>query len=68
MRLLGVKAAYNLQPLFPITDTKFQVKRRMKGGCVQAEDLYMIIMFLEIIDKNTLEKNYISLLATLLFQ
>ena len=48
----------------------------MKGGWVQAEDLYMIIIFFESIVKNTLEnpinlvenpleKNFISLLATL---
>ena len=44
------------QPLFPTTGTKFQVARRMKGGWVQAEDLYLIItFFLENIDKNTLE-------------
>ena len=53
MRLLGggVKTAYHLscgkQPLFPTTDTKFQVKRRMKGGWVQAEDLYVILIFFE---------------------
>ena len=44
MRLLGVKIAYHLscgkQPLFPTTETKCQVKRRMKGGWVQAENLY----------------------------
>jgi len=43
MRLLGVATAYHMscgkQPLFPTTDTKFQVKRRMKGEWVQAEDL-----------------------------
>ena len=60
MRLLEVKTAYHLscgkQPLFPTTDTKFQVKRRMKGGWVQAEDLYVIIIFfLENIVKNTQE-------------
>ena len=43
------------QPLFPTTDTKFEVKRRMKGGWVKAEDLYMIIIFFENIVKNTLE-------------
>jgi len=43
------------QPLFPTTETKFQVKRRMKGGWVQAEDLYVIIIFFESIVKNTLE-------------
>ena len=43
MRLLGVETAHHLsyskQPHFPSTDTKFQVKRKMKGGWVQAEDL-----------------------------
>ena len=56
MRLLGVKTVYHLscgkQPLFP---TKFQVKRRMKCGWVQAEDLYVIIIFFENIVKRTLE-------------
>ena len=56
---IGVKTAYHLscgkQPLFPTTDTKFQVKRIMKDGWVQAEDLYVIItFFLEKIVKNTL--------------
>ena len=59
MRLLGLKASYHLscgkQPLFPTTDTKFQVKCRMKGGWVQAEDLYVIIIFCENIVKSTLE-------------
>ena len=62
MRLLGGgggKTAYHLscdkQPLFPTTDTKFQVKRRMKGGWVQAEDLYVIIIFFENVVKFTLE-------------
>ena len=53
------KTAYHVscskQLLLPTTDTKFQVKRRMKDGWVQAEDLYMIIIFFEIIVKNTLE-------------
>ena len=51
MRLLGGKTAYRLscgkQPLFPSTDTKFQVKGRMKCGWVQAEDIYVIIIFFE---------------------
>ena len=40
MRLLGgrVKTSYHFscgkQPLFPTTDTNFQVKRRMKGRWV----------------------------------
>ena len=55
----GAKTAYHLscgkQPLFPTTETKFQVKRRMKGGWVQAEDLFVIIIFFENIVKNTLE-------------
>ena len=55
----GVKTAYHVscgkQPLFPTTDTKFQVKCRMKGGWVQAEDLYGVIIFFEIIVKRTLE-------------
>ena len=49
----------------------------MKGGWLPAEDLYVIIIFFESIVKNTLEnpwnlaensleKNFISLLATLL--
>ena len=64
MRLLGgggVKTAYHLscgkQPLFPKIDMKFQVKRRMKGGWVQA-DLYVIIIFFESIIKNTLENTW----------
>ena len=61
MRLLGggVKTACHLscgkQPLFPIEETKFQVKRRVKGGWLQAEDLYVIIIFFESIVKNTLK-------------
>ena len=55
----GVKIAYHFlcykQPLFPTTNTKFQVKRRMKGGWVQAEDLYLIIAFFESIIKRVLE-------------
>ena len=51
MRLLGVKIAYQLsygkQSLFPTTDTKFQVQRRMKSGWIQAEDLYVTIIFFE---------------------
>ena len=47
--VIGVKTMYHLlcckQPLFPTTGTKFQVKRRMKGGLVQVEDLYVIIIF-----------------------
>ena len=43
------------QPLLLTTDTKFQVKHRMKGGWIQAEDLYVIIIFFESIVKNTLE-------------
>ena len=79
----GVKTSYHLscgkQPLFPSADTKFQVKRRMKLGWVQAEDTYVIIILFENIVKSTLknpkiwqnipwktlEKNSISLLATL---
>ena len=51
MRLLGGggKTAYHLscskQPLFPTTDKKYQVKRRIKGGWIQSEDLYVIIIF-----------------------
>ena len=60
MRLLGVKAAYHFscgkQPLFPTTETKFQVKHRMKGGWVQVEDLCAIITFFESIVKNPLVK------------
>ena len=59
MRLLGVEASCHLscgkQPLFATAETKFQVKRRMKGGWVQAEDLYVIIIFFESIVKKTLE-------------
>ena len=59
MRLLRVKTAYYLsygkQPLFPTTDTKFQVKHRMKDGWVKAEGLYEIFIFFESIVKNTLE-------------
>jgi len=61
MRLLGGKTVYHLsygmQPLYPTTEKKFEVKCRMKGGCVQAEDLYVIIIFLEIIVKNPLENS-----------
>ena len=60
MSLLGGKNSVSLvvwrQPLFPTTDTKFQATRRMKGGWVQAEDLYMVIIyFLVKMDKNTPE-------------
>ena len=59
MRLFEVKTAYHFscgkQPLFPTTDSKFQVKRRMKGGWVQVEDLYVIIIFFKNIVKRTLE-------------
>ena len=59
MRLLGVKTVYHLlcgkPPHFPTTDTKFQAKRRMKGGWVQAVDLYVIIIFFESIVNNTME-------------
>ena len=59
MSLLWGKTVYHLscgnQPLFPTTDKKFQVKRRMKGGCVLSEDLYLIIIFVESIVKNTLK-------------
>ena len=60
MRLLGGgETAYNLScggSLFPTTDTKFQVTCRMKGGWVQAEDLYVIIIFfLESIVKDIME-------------
>ena len=55
----GVETAYHLscgkQSLFPSTDTKFQVKCRMKGGWVQAEDLYVIIIFFENIVESILE-------------
>ena len=40
---------------FPTTVTKCQVKRRMKAGWVQAEDLFVIIVFLENIVINSLE-------------
>ena len=43
------------QLLFPTTDTKFPIKCRMKSGCVQTEDIYVIIIFSENIVKNTLE-------------
>ena len=59
MRLLDVKTAYHLsygkQPLFPTTDTKFQVKHRMKGGWVKTEGLYKLFIFFESIVKNTLD-------------
>ena len=46
-----MKTAYHLscgkQPHFPTTETKFQVKRRMKGGWIQAEDLHVLIIFFE---------------------
>ena len=47
--------SFDKQPLFPTTDAKVQVKRRMKGGWVQTEDLYVIIIFFESIVKNSLE-------------
>ena len=44
------------QLLFPTMDIQFQVKRRMKGGLAQAEDLYVkIIFFLENVVKNALD-------------
>ena len=59
MSLLVVKTAYHLscgkQPLFPTTDTKVRVKRRMKGGWVQVEDQYVIIIFFGSIVKIPLE-------------
>ena len=48
------------QPLFTTTDTQFQRKRRKKGGWVQAEDLYVIIIFFENIVKNTLENPHLA--------
>jgi len=46
MKLLGGKTVHHLlsgkQPIFPTTDAKFTSKRRMRGGWVQAEDLYGI--------------------------
>ena len=60
MTLFGGETAHYLscgkQPLFSTTNTQFQGNRRMKGGWVQAEDLYVIIIFFENIVKNTLEK------------
>ena len=51
MTLLRGKTARHLscgkQPLFTTTDTQFQGKRRMRGGWVRAEDLYVIIIFFE---------------------
>ena len=59
MNLLGENSVSFVlwrQPLFATTETKFQVARRLKGGWIQAKDLYLIIIFfLENIDKNTLE-------------
>ena len=59
MRLLGGKNSVSFvmsqAASFPTTDTKFKVIRRMKGGWVQAEDLYRIIIFFEHIVKRTLE-------------
>ena len=40
---------------FPSTNTQVQVKRRTKGGWVQTEDLYVIIIFCEKIVKLSLE-------------
>ena len=58
-KVIGGQTAYHVscskQALFPTTDTKFQVKRRMNDGWVQAEDLYVIIIFFETIVKSTLE-------------
>ena len=59
MRSLGGKNSISFvvckQPLFPTAEGKFQVKRRMKGGWLRAEDLYVIIIFFESIVKKTLE-------------
>ena len=39
---------------FPTTETKFQVRHRMECGWVQAEGLYVIIIFKNIVE-NPLE-------------
>ena len=36
---------YGKQPHFPKAETKFQVKGRMECGWVQAENLYLVIIF-----------------------
>jgi len=54
MRLLGGKQriiCHVASSLFFQQQTKFHVKRRMKVGWVQAEDLYGIIIFFENIVK-----------------
>ena len=61
MRLLGEKQSTMCHELisgvvwqaasFPTMETKPQAKNRMKGGRVQAEDLYVIIIFF----KNTVK-------------
>ena len=60
--VIGGKAVYHLsggkQPHFTTTYTNFQVKCRMKDGWVQAEGLYMIIIFFENIVKNILENSW----------
>ena len=60
MRLLGGKkqriicrVASSL--FFQQRTKKIQVKRRIHGGWIQAEDLYVIIIFFENIVKRTLE-------------
>ena len=60
MRLLGGKKQRIICHVksiifFQQRTQKLQVKRRMKGGWVQAEDLYGIIIVFENIVKRTLE-------------
>ena len=52
-RKMAYHVSFGKQPLFPATETKLQVKHKMKGGWVQAEDLFKMIIFF--IVKNTLE-------------
>ena len=55
----GGRTAYRVscgkQPHFPTTETKFHVKHKMESGWVQAENLYVIIIFFENIAENPLE-------------
>ena len=57
MWLVERKMAYHViwQAASSSNGNKFQVKHKMKGGCVQAEDLFKIIIFFKNIVKSSLE-------------
>ena len=50
MRLVekdGDHLSFGRQSCFPTMETKFQVKCRMECGWIQAENLYLMIIFLK---------------------